>query len=291
MQMNLRRYETKSLNLDYNPVVFRKDINKIKLDTDIESEINYDNLITEDDEPLDNLFSERQQRLLPESLYTSWDRKEPFLALANVGIYEEVPKEPIVPDVLLSLNVRPAEDIWQKKHRCYFISIFGKPPELVIEVVSNKFGHERKEKFRRYKNMGVKYYVIYDPGLHIYSKSFHAFQLKNNSYVAFPLSDLNQKRIWFKDINLGLTVQKGKYEELKGEWLRWYDKKGKILKTGQEKAEAEKIRTEEERKKAEEERKKAKISENKMKAEKKRADAAEKELALLKAKLLLLDNH
>ena len=30
-------------------------------------------LITEDDEPVDNLFSEKQQRLLTESLYTSWD--------------------------------------------------------------------------------------------------------------------------------------------------------------------------------------------------------------------------
>ncbi len=29
-------------------------------------------LITEDDEPVDNWFQERQQRLLPESLYASW---------------------------------------------------------------------------------------------------------------------------------------------------------------------------------------------------------------------------
>jgi hypothetical protein len=31
-----------------------------------------ENIVTEDDEPLDNLFSEKQQRLLTESLYSSW---------------------------------------------------------------------------------------------------------------------------------------------------------------------------------------------------------------------------
>ena len=271
MQRNLIRYETKSFNLDYKPI-FNKKIQKIKSDTEIESEINYDNLITEDDEPLDNFFSEKQQRLLPESLYTSWDRKEPFLAVSNVGIYEKNPTNPIVPDVLLSLNVKQAEDIWQKKHRCYFISIFGKAPELVIEIVSNKVGDERKEKFKRYKNMGVKYYVIYDPGLHIYKTSLHAYQLKKKSYVAFPNNELKNKRVWFEEINIGLTIQKGKYEDLEGEWLRWYDKKGKILKTGHEKVEILENKMKDEQKRADKERK--------------RAEALEKELALLKAKLL-----
>ena len=31
------------------------------------------NLLTEDDEPLDNLFSAKQQRLLVEPLYSSWN--------------------------------------------------------------------------------------------------------------------------------------------------------------------------------------------------------------------------
>ena len=35
-------------------------------------EIDYESLITEDNEPVDNVFSEKQQRLLVEPLYTSW---------------------------------------------------------------------------------------------------------------------------------------------------------------------------------------------------------------------------
>ena len=49
--------------------------------TDIE------HLITEDDEPVDTLFLAKQQRLLVEPLYTSWHPEQPFLADANVGIF------------------------------------------------------------------------------------------------------------------------------------------------------------------------------------------------------------
>lgn len=54
------------------------------------------NLVTEDDEPVDNIFSAQQQRLLVQSLYTGWtpppDEEEPnitrkFMADANVGIF------------------------------------------------------------------------------------------------------------------------------------------------------------------------------------------------------------
>jgi hypothetical protein len=46
-----------------------------------------DDLVTEDDTPVDNMFSEKQQRLLTEPLYSSWDAGRPFLATANVGLF------------------------------------------------------------------------------------------------------------------------------------------------------------------------------------------------------------
>jgi len=39
-------------------------------------------LITEDDEPLDHFFSEKQQRLLVEPLYSFWKPGRPFIAAA-----------------------------------------------------------------------------------------------------------------------------------------------------------------------------------------------------------------
>ncbi len=100
-------------------------------------------LVTEDDTPVDNIFSEKQQRLLTESLYSSWpgpDGERPFLALANVGLFYALTKAPLVPDVLLSLDVQAPADLWPKAHRSYFLWRYGKVPEVVIEVVSNRKG-------------------------------------------------------------------------------------------------------------------------------------------------------
>src|SRR5262249_57521589 len=71
-------------------------------------------LITEDDTPVDNLASEKNQRLLTEALHSSWAGPgpgRPFLVAANVGLFS-VPRNPaIVPDVLLSLEVTAPENL------------------------------------------------------------------------------------------------------------------------------------------------------------------------------------
>ena len=69
---------------------------------------NIDDLVIEDGKPVDNIFAEKQQRLLVDPLYNSWagpsDGRE-FLALANVGLFR-APKQPCLsPDVMLSLGV------------------------------------------------------------------------------------------------------------------------------------------------------------------------------------------
>jgi hypothetical protein len=84
-------------------------------------------IITEDDTPVDNLFSEKQQRLLVEPLYSSWQPEQSFLAAANVGIFNSPYQPPIVPDMFLSLDVQAANDLWKKENRSYFIWNFGKP--------------------------------------------------------------------------------------------------------------------------------------------------------------------
>src|SRR2546422_9752072 len=93
-------------------------------------------LITEDETPVDNLPSEKQQRLLTEPLYSCWagpGQGRPFLAAANIAIFE-AGNETVVPDVFLSLDVEIAEDWWAKAHRSYFLWEFGKPSEVVIEI-------------------------------------------------------------------------------------------------------------------------------------------------------------
>jgi hypothetical protein len=74
-------------------------------------------IITEDDEPVDNLPSEKQQRLLVEPLYTANVLARPFLAAANVGVFFALNQAPVVPDVFLSLGVEVAADWWAQEHR------------------------------------------------------------------------------------------------------------------------------------------------------------------------------
>jgi hypothetical protein len=104
-------------------------------------------ILTEDDTPVDNFPSAKNQRLLVEPLYSSWSLPSgvsAFLADANVGIFFDHPK-PLVPDVFLSLGVQVSEQWWEKRNRSYFLREFGKPPEVVIEVVSNRKGEARMD--------------------------------------------------------------------------------------------------------------------------------------------------
>ncbi|MBM4319523.1 MAG: Uma2 family endonuclease, partial [Deltaproteobacteria bacterium] len=128
-------------------------------------------IVTEDDQPVDNIYSEKQQRLLTEPLYASWggplDEKgagRPFFAAASVGVFATVQDPPLVPDVLVSLDaaVHPSF-LREKRHRTYFIWEHGKPPDVVIEVVSNRGGDELGRRRRGYARLRVAYYVVWDP--------------------------------------------------------------------------------------------------------------------------------
>ena len=106
---------------------------------------NLDDLVTEDDAPVDSIFTEKQQRLLTEPLYSSWAAPVEggaFLALANVGWFYKYREPPLVPDVLLSLDAAPAGDLRSKEGRSYFQWLIGKPPQVIIEIVSDKRGGE-----------------------------------------------------------------------------------------------------------------------------------------------------
>ena len=47
---------------------------------------------------MDNIFSEKQQRLLTEPLY-SGGLDRPFAAMANVGVFYQTHQPPLVPDM------------------------------------------------------------------------------------------------------------------------------------------------------------------------------------------------
>jgi hypothetical protein len=194
-------------------------------------------VITEDDTPVDNLISEKQQRLLTTTLYNSFVTDLPFLATANVGLFYRYKEPPLVPDVLLSLRVKLPEDWTKKKNRSYFVFAFGKPPEVAIEIVSNKIGNELGSKIKDYAIAGVSYYVVFDPLKELGETILRVYELRNNIYV-----ELNN--FFLSQIGLGLTIWHGIFEGLEYDWLRWCDASGNILLTGNELAQQAQQRAE-----------------------------------------------
>lgn len=219
-----------------------------------------ENLVTEDDEPMDNLFSAKQQRLLVEPLYSSWtpppdedapDAPRIFLADANVGIFFSPRQPPLVPDMFLSLGVKPHEDWYDKEHRSYFFWQFGKTPEVVVEIVSNREGNELGTKLRNYARFGIGYYIVFDPSHQLSDETLYIFELHGKRYKTSESRDL-------PGVSLSVTLWTGEFEMQNSEWLRWCDAKGNLIPTGAERANREAKRASREAKRANREAERAK---------------------------------
>jgi Uma2 family endonuclease len=217
-----------------------------------------DHLVTEDDTPVDNIFSEKQQRLLVEPLYSSWagsGERRSFVAMSNVGLFYQTETPALVPDALLSMGVTVPANIHVKNHRSYFVWEYGKPPDVVIEVVSNREGGEDPTRLNAYARIPVGYYVIFDPERHLGSELLRAY------HHDWPKYKKMEGPIWFPHIGLGLSLWQGRYKDMDEVWLRWVNADGVPIATGQERAEFQTQRAE--------------VAEQRAAAEAQRAAAAE----------------
>ncbi len=262
----------------------------IEQDPSLPPEPDVSHLITEDDEPVDSILSEKQQRLLTEPLYTSWagpppeqagtppdlgqPPQRPFVALANVGFFARPENPALVPDVMLSADVQVHEDLSKKENRSYFLWKHGKPPDIVIEIVSNTEGGELGLRFQRYRRARVPYYVVYDPLHFLGAKTLHVFQMLGDLYQRTDVAR-------FDSLGLALTEWRGTFENHTDTWLRWCTLDGKLIPTGAERANEEQKRADEEQKRANEEQKRADDAEQRATQAEERARRLEE---LLRAK-------
>jgi Uma2 family endonuclease len=265
------------------------------------NELDISHLVIEDDTPVDNFQSEEQQRLLVEPLYSSKVLVSPFLVAANVGVFYKLKGDPIVPDVLLSLGVQRPENYSERRNRSYFVWEFGKVPDVCIEVVSNSEGDEltlspkSQQKGKKttkkdiYAQIGVNYYVVFDPLRQIQGKDemngaiLRVWMISPVGYGELtPVEEITrvEQSVWLQGIGLGLTLWEGEFEEeVRRLWLRWCDREGQVIPTGaeakeieQQRAEAERQRAEAERQRAEAERQRAEQAESQLEAERRRVE-------------------
>jgi Uma2 family endonuclease len=185
-----------------------------------------------DDTAVDSMFTEKQRRLLTGPLYACWSRPgegQPFVAMANVGWFYSNKQPPPAPDALLSVGVQPVADVRSKEGRSYFQWVLGKPPHVVIEIVSDRRGGEEAHKMRTCARQGVSFYVIFDPDNLLKGDVLRAFALDSASGDYQPLDP-----VYFPKVGLGLVLWTGVFEGQNQAWLRWCDSTGSLIPTGEE---------------------------------------------------------
>lgn len=197
-----------------------------------------------DDTPVDNELQIPVATLLRAILSWFWvDRQDWFLGV-GMGVYYHPKESAIVPDGFLSLGVvgrksergRLSYVLWEEN---------GIVPQLVIEVVSKTYGQEYGDKQVKYAQIGVLYYVVYNPDYCERDKHepFEVYRLVDGGYVRQP-----GEPIWLPEIGLGIGRERGVYEGWTREWLYWYDQEGDRFLSPHERAAQE---LEQERQRAE----------------------------------------
>jgi hypothetical protein len=229
---------------------------------------NYDSLVTEDEKPVDNVYSERQHALLTNTLIDSWKGPGegcPRFITTNVGLFYSDNEPPFAPDVLVSLDVSPPQgELSLKENRSYYIWKYNKPPDLLVEVVSNTEGGELTTKMKGYARLGALYYVVWDPFQFLGKKDLYCFALERRKYVPCDT--------WFPELELGLRIWEGAYGDMPATYLRWCDRDGNLIPTGAERAEQEKQRAKKEKQRAKKEKQRAGQEKQRAEQEKQRAE-------------------
>lgn len=191
-----------------------------------------------DDTPVDNELQILIPNLLRAILALLWADREDWFFGVNMGVYYD-PKEPaIVPDAFLSLGVER-----RKSHRGRLSYVLWEEnyviPQLVLEVVSQTYGKEYEDKKAKYANIGVLYYVIYNPDYWKRDKHepFEVHRLTDGKYVR-----QSGNPIWMPEISLGIDREQETYEGWTREWLYWFDQEGSRHPTPAEVAQQERQR-------------------------------------------------
>ena len=217
-----------------------------------------------DDTPVDNELQILIPILLRAILALLWaERMDWFLGI-NMGVYYEPDKAAIVPDSFLSLGVerykasgklRLSYVLWQENNIV---------PQWVLEVVSKTPGGEYDDKMTKYAQIGVIYYVIYNPDYwrRDQHNPFEVYRLVNGVYVR-----QTGNPVWMPEIELGIGCEVGTHEGCTREWLYWYNQQGIRFPAPANVIEQERQRAELAEQRAEQERQRAQQAESQLEQE------------------------
>ncbi len=179
-----------------------------------------------DDTPVDNQLQHLIPGLLEAMLAAIWSYRMDWFFGVDMGIYYDPDKPAIVPDGFLSIGVPRIID--SDLRLSYVLWEEQKIPTMVLEVVSQTRRGEYTKKKEDYANLGILYYVIYNP-LRKRKPRLEAYKLERGEYEL-----LAGEPVWLEEINLGIGREEGTYQGITREWLYWYDQGGNKYLTPEE---------------------------------------------------------
>jgi Uma2 family endonuclease len=201
--------------------------------------------------PPDQVFVASDLNLYFDPRNPQWHKRPDWFAVVGVPrLYEQQ-------------DLRLSYVIWQE----------GVDPFIVIEFLSPSTEKEDLGKTLREATQAPPKWEVYEQILRVpYYVVFNRYtnQLRVFRHIAAHYEELTlpQSRLWIPELEIGLGLWTGIYENCERQWLRWYDALGNWLPTPEEQQHQ---RAEQERQRAEQERQ--------------RAEQAEQELTQLKVRL------
>jgi Uma2 family endonuclease len=246
-----------------------------------------------DDTPVDNENQNTIPNWLLAVLEEIWGDRQDWFFGVDMGIYDrngqKQGKPAVVPDGFLSVGVQRHKR--QDKGRLSYVLQEEDEiaPLLVLEFVSKTYGQEYGEKMASYADLGVKYYVIYNPE---YSRRdrhapWEVYQLVGRRYQLQP-----EEPFWIPEIGLGLGRVQGELGGIRREWLAWHDAAGRpyplpheLIRQQEQQLSQERQRTEQERQRAEQERQRSAHVEQALEQERQRVEQERQRSAQLEQAL------
>jgi Uma2 family endonuclease len=179
-----------------------------------------------DDTPVDNQLQHLIPGLLEMILAHIWSERMDWFFGVDMGIYYDPYQPAIAPDGFLSVGVPRIID--EDLRLSYLLWEEQAVPILVLEVVSQTRRGEYTTKKNFYAEMGVLYYVVYNP-LRKRKPKLEVYQLENGKYQL-----LAGEPVWLSALGLGIGREVGIYQGITREWLYWYDEQDKRYLTTEE---------------------------------------------------------
>jgi Uma2 family endonuclease len=192
-----------------------------------------------DDTPVDN----EDQNFLPNYLLflleLIWTERDDWYFGVDMAVYHTAgvsPKVPVVPDGFLSLGV-PRRKPGNKSRNSYVVwEEEGRIPSFVLEMVSKTLGGEYDEKLAIYQQLGVLYYLIYNPEFWQRDRHqpFELYKLIEGQYQL----QLGEP-YWMPEVGLAIGRSQGTVGGIQREVLSWFDAQGQRYPSAEEQAHQE----------------------------------------------------